>query len=248
VEGVVEGHTVIVGATRYVADRLQLSNEQVQSMAGEPLGASRRSGNGAAVLQALVAVDGKLAGVVTWADQIRPSTLHLLKRLPSLGIERTVLLSGDSNANVAAVASSLGITEARGELMPEDKVTHVARLAEHEGHVMMVGDGINDAPALSRADVGVALAGHGGGIAAESADVVILIDDPARVADAVSIARDTMKVARQSISVGLGLSAVAMLVAAWGYLPPVAGAMLQEVIDVAVILNALRARGQPALS
>ena len=122
-----------------------------------------------------------------------------------------------------------------------ETVAAVADLRRQHGIVAMVGDGINDAPALSTASVGIALAAHGGGIAAEAADVVLLTDRLNRVPEAVSIGRRTMRIARQSILVGLGLSGLAMVGAALGYLPPAAGALVQEAIDVGVILNALRA-------
>ena len=157
-----------------------------------------------------------------------------------LRIDRTILLSGDHLPNVRAVAHAVGITEARGELLPGDKVTVVTQLRRAGRHVMMVGDGTNDAPALSAADVGIALAAHGGGITAEAADVVLLVDELPRVAEAIRIGRRTMHVARQSIWVGLGLSAAAMFLAANGLIVPTLGAVLQEAIDVAVILNALR--------
>jgi P-type E1-E2 ATPase len=217
---------------------------ELEPAAGEPLAALH---NGAAALRAYVAVDGRGAGSVTYADRVRPGAAAVVARLRGLGISRAVLLSGDGAANVALVAGEVGIQETGADLLPEDKVRRVAELAAGHRRVLMVGDGTNDAPALSSAAVGLALAAHGGGIAAESADVVLLIDDLDRVPEAVTIGQRTIRIARQSILAGLGLSAAAMVMAAAGLLAPAAGALLQEAIDVAVILNALRARGSGSM-
>ncbi len=194
-----------------------------------------------ATLLAYVAVDGKLAGTIEYADELRPDLPAVLAGLNRWGVSRVLLLSGDNAANARAVAERVGISEARGDLLPEDKASQVLALRSEGATVLMVGDGTNDAPALSSADVGVALAGHGGGITAEAADVIILIDSLVRVVDAIAIGHRTMRIARQSIWAGLGLSAGAMVVAAFGHIPPTVGALLQEGIDVAVIFNALRA-------
>jgi P-type E1-E2 ATPase len=178
---------------------------------------------------------------VEYADRLRPELTGFIPRLQQLGIRRVLLLSGDDQANATSVARAVGIGEAHGDLLPEAKVAYVQRLMQEGDGVLMVGDGTNDAPALGTATVGVALASSGGGISAEAADAVILADDPTRVADAIEISRRTLRIARQSIWTGLGLSGTAMVVASFGYIPPIAGAILQEVIDVAVILNALRA-------
>jgi P-type E1-E2 ATPase len=188
-----------------------------------------------------VVVDGRRRGTIEFADQVRPGLAAFFDDLKGLGIGRTLLLSGDSSAHTLDVAASIGIRDAHGDLLPGDKVAIVRQLVAAGEHVLMVGDGTNDAPALSAAHVGIALAGHGGGITAEAADVVILGDDVTRVADVIRISQRTLRIARQSIRIGLGLSGVAMLFAAAGLIPPVIGAILQEVIDVAVILNALRA-------
>jgi P-type E1-E2 ATPase len=197
-------------------------------------------------LRAWVAVDGEGAGAIVYADAIRPGLPAFFERLRHLGVRRLILLSGDAQANADTVARAAGLDEARGDLLPGDKVAHIQALLKQGEQVLMVGDGTNDAPALSTATVGIALAQHGGGVSAEAADAVLLVDDPTRIADAIVISRDTMRIARQSIWVGLGLSGVAMGFAAFGYITPIVGAVLQEVIDVGVILNALRAsaRGQ----
>jgi P-type E1-E2 ATPase len=202
----------------------------------------------AEALRAYVAVDGRGAGVVEYADRLRPGLPDFFTTLRRLGIRRTLLLSGDDQANASAVGRAVGIDEVYGELLPHEKVSFVQRLMKEGERVLMVGDGTNDAPALSTATVGMALASGGGGITAEAADAVILADDPTRVAQAVAISRRTLGLARQSIWAGLGLSGAAMIVAAFGYIPPVAGALLQEGIDVAVILNALRATFPPRVA
>jgi heavy metal translocating P-type ATPase len=231
VEGMVEGQRVAVGARSWILERLTPEGRV----------AAQADGSGAA-LRAYVAVDGKLAGAVEYADRLRDGAAHEVARLRRMGIRRVILLSGDRGANVHAVAEALGIREWHGDLLPDEKEQRVAELSKQAGGVLMVGDGTNDAPALARADVGIALGGHGGGITAEAADVVILNDELSRVSEAIEISRRTMMIASQSIWVGLGLSGVAMLAAAAGYITPVAGALLQEAVDVAVILNALRAR------
>jgi heavy metal translocating P-type ATPase len=228
VSGLVEGRSVAVGARSFIIER-GATEQAVQSLE-----------RGDAALRAFVLVDGAPAGAIEFADQLRPDIAATFARLRHAGVERTLLLSGDQPAYVRAVAEAVGISEARGGMLPADKVAVVNRL-EHAGErVLMVGDGVNDAPALSRAAVGVALAAHGRGIASEAADVILLDDNIAGVAEAVEIGHKTMRVARQSIVVGLGLSAIAMVFAAYGMIEPAIGAALQEAIDVAVIINALR--------
>ena len=230
VVGMVDGHEVAVGARTFVLERYP--------RAADALAALERRSSG---LRAFVAVDAMPAGVIEYADRIRPHAREFFTDLRALGVRRTVLLSGDDTARTRAIAKEVGIGEAQGELLPGEKAEVVRKLAATGERVLMVGDGTNDAPALRTATVGVALAGHGGGITAEAADVVVLVDDLARVVTAIHISRRTMRIARQSIWVGLGLSGVAMMFAGLGMIPPVAGAVLQEAIDVAVILNALRA-------
>jgi heavy metal translocating P-type ATPase len=232
VTGDVQGHQVTVGGWSYVVRRHPAAEPGLRDLVARSSGAT---------LRAYVAVNGLAAGIIEYADRIRPELESFMPKLRRLGIGHIVLLSGDDQANATAVARAVGIKEAHGDLLPEEKVAYVQRLMKEGERVLMVGDGTNDAPALSTATVGVALAAHGGGISAEAADAVILADDPTRLGEAIQISRRTLRLARQSIWVGLGLSAVAMVFASLGFIPPVAGALLQEAIDVAVILNALRA-------
>lgn len=230
VSGVVEGRRVVVGALSLIREEAPGAVTELERLHQAHLG-----------LQAFVAVDGAAGGVITYADQVRPGARALVGALAGAGVTRVLLLSGDHAANAEAVAAAVGISTVSGDLLPQDKVRAVERLQEAGHRVLMVGDGTNDAPALSTAKVGMALAAHGGGIAAESADVVLLEDDLRGVLGALRTGRETMRIARQSLAVGLGLSAVAMGFAAAGQIAPTVGALLQEGIDVAVILNALRA-------
>jgi len=232
VRGEVEGHSVTIGGWSFVVNNHPAAEPELLGLLANAPGTG---------LRAYVAIDSKGAGIIEYADRIRHEMAGFIPELKRLGITRTVLLSGDDQVNVEAVAHATQIEEAHGDMLPEAKVAYVARLVGEGERVLMVGDGTNDAPALSTATVGVALALGGGGITAEAADAVILADDPTRIVEAIQISRRTVRVARQSILVGLGLSGAAMVIASFGYIPPLVGALLQEGIDVAVILNALRA-------
>lgn len=231
-EGMVDGRFVVVGASSLVRERA--------GQAGDSMGLTADGGG----LRAYVSVDGRLAGRITFADRLRGDAATAVARLRELGVGRIELLSGDNPRAARAVAEAVGITEVAADLLPEDKLVRVERALKEGRRVLVVGDGTNDAPALARATVGMALASHGGGIAAEAADVVLLADDLSRIPEAVAIGRRTLRIAKQSLMAGLGLSLAAMVVAALGYIPPAVGALLQESIDVAVILNALRAAGE----
>jgi P-type E1-E2 ATPase len=152
------------------------------------------------------------------------------------------MLTGDNSVNAQKIAQQTGITHFESDLLPEQKVKSVKKLKEQYKNIVMVGDGINDAPALAAATVGVAMGAHGTAISAEAADMVLLVDDVTRVVDALEIGQRTLSIAKQSIYIGLSASFIFMVIASFGYIPPTVGALLQEVFDVAVILNALRAR------
>ncbi|MFZ5673062.1 MAG: heavy metal translocating P-type ATPase [Pseudomonadota bacterium] len=229
VVGKVDGRLVVIGGSRFVRDR---------SREGDPYALRKGVAEGSVVVA--VAVADKLAGIIILKDEVRPDATEMLSALRRAGIDRIVLASGDRQDVVDAVARRLGIADAFGELAPSDKVTVVARESAR-APTMMVGDGVNDAPALASANVGVAMGARGSAASSESADVVLLVDRIASLTFAVTVAHRTRRIALESVLIGLGLSIAAMIVAAFGYLPPVQGALTQEAIDIAVILNALRA-------
>ena len=181
-----------------------------------------------------------LLGCVVFADVVRPEIEHVFREMVKHKIQKIYMLTGDKHAVAEKIAGQLGITDFKAEMLPEQKVLEVHRIRSEFSPAAMVGDGVNDAPALAAADVGIALAFHGSSASSESADIVIMQNSLMRVHDAVHIAQNVMRIAKQSIFVGLGLSIILMLIASFGYITPVYGAMLQEAIDVAVILNALR--------
>jgi heavy metal translocating P-type ATPase len=186
-----------------------------------------------------VALDDQLVGLITFQDEIRPEAGATLDRLRQLGLSDIVMVTGDNQATAQSIARRLGIDHVYAEMLPADKL-HV--LYESKQRPMaFVGDGVNDAPVLTAADVGIALGARGSTAASESADMVILPDDLGHVAAAVEIAKRTFAIARQSILAGIGLSLALMAVFATGHFPPLDGAILQEVVDVVVIFNALRA-------
>ena len=167
---------------------------------------------------------------------------ELFSDLSLLGIQRIVMLTGDKAKVALKLAASVGIPEAdvRAECLPEDKVRFVRELRETLAPVVMVGDGVNDAPAIAAADIGIAMGSHGATASSEAGDIVILLERLDRVGEALCIGHTVLRIAKESIFIGMGLSIVLMVLASLGYIRPVYGALLQEIIDVIVILNALR--------
>lgn len=225
--GIVEGRSVVVGGHGFVTKQVGATSVDNPALAA------------GSVLVA-VGIDGRLAGHLVMADPLRDGTLDMLAGLRRQGVSRILLATGDRQEVADRVTAGLGLDGIRAGLTPDQKVLLV--LTERKrGPVMMVGDGVNDAPALAAADIGVAMGARGAAASAEAADVVLLVDRVDRLGPGVEIARGARRIALESVVAGIGLSVVGMVAAAFGYLTPVQGALIQEVIDVAVILNALRA-------
>jgi heavy metal translocating P-type ATPase len=229
VRGTVGDHRVLVGSAGW------LRTHDI-----EPALPANLDGGAAKVL---VGVDGRLAGVVLIGDRLRTDSADLVPRLREVGIRHVAIVTGDKTSVAKTIGETLGVDRVYAEQMPEEKVEVVRALRDRPElrGVVMVGDGINDAPALALADVGIAMGTAGATVSSQTADAVIVVDRVDRVADAIRIGRRSLHIARQSVLAGIALSLIAMGFAAAGYLPPVQGALLQEAIDVAVIVNALRA-------
>lgn len=186
-----------------------------------------------------IARNGKYVGAIYFADTVRSESKDVIERLRGLGVQSFAMVTGDSSATANEIAAKVGIENVYAECLPKDKLEIVSSMQPRP--VMMTGDGLNDAPVLASSDVGIAMGAKGATAASESADVVILLDDISKVGDAVAISKNTIRIALQSILVGIALSIVLMILAAAGRIPAVVGAGLQEVVDVVVIINALRA-------
>lgn len=182
-----------------------------------------------------------LAGVISFTDTIRPESSTTITRLKKLGLKQFVMITGDNRQTAETAAQKLGIQEVVAEALPADKLLAVEKISKRP--VAFVGDGVNDAPVLMAADVGIALGARGSTAASESADMVIMLDDISHVATATGISKRTFMIAKQSILIGIALSVILMFIFATGKFKPIYGALIQEVVDVIVIFNALRAHG-----
>jgi len=230
-EGVVDGRRVRAGSYQMVYGARKPEDWVVRAL---------RRAAWRSALSVFVAIDGRAVGALLLADELRRETPRAIAALRTAGIARIVMLTGDRADAAETISAALDLDAVLADRVPADKVDAVAT-EQRLNPTVMVGDGINDAPALAAASVGIAMGARGASASSEAADVVILVDRLDRVSDAVAIARRARGIALQSIIAGMAMSGIAMLVAAAGFLPPVAGALTQEAIDVAVILNALRA-------
>jgi heavy metal translocating P-type ATPase len=235
VEGRVESRRVAVGSSAWLDSRGYGGSERAAAVFD--------GGDAAGRAKILVGVDGTLAGVIVMADHVRADAGDAVDSLREAGILHVAMVTGDRTAVADEIGRQVGVDRVYAEQSPEEKLEVVRSIQTRADlcPVVMVGDGINDAPALALADVGIAMGAAGATVSSETADAVIVVDRIDRVASAVRIGRRSLGIARESVLLGIGLSLVAMGFAAFGFIPPVAGALLQEAIDVAVILNALRA-------
>lgn len=221
IQAIVEGKKIRVGKAAFAGSAVSLSKEKTA---------------------VFVSIEGESIGYITFTDVVRKESADTIKALTELGIKKTIMLTGDHQVIADQIAREVGITEVHAECLPEEKINVIKTLSEADRPGIMVGDGVNDAPALAVADIGIAMGAHGSTAASESADAVILKDDLSRVSEAVRLSQDTMRIARQSVLIGIVICVILMLIASTGVIPALLGAALQEVIDTVSILSALRAR------
>lgn len=226
VEAEVDGKTVLCGNAGLLTNRgIELPDAENEGMTA-----------------VYVAVDGKYAGRILLGDEIKETSSHAVKRLKSGGVKRIVMLTGDKREIAEKVGKAVGIEDVRSELLPDGKVNEIEKLiGDGEGTVAFAGDGINDAPVIARADVGIAMGGLGSDAAIEAADVVLMNDDITKLSDAVNISRKTMRIVRQNIIFALGVKALILLLGALGLTGMWAAVFADVGVSLIAILNALRA-------
>lgn len=229
VEATIDGRRVAVGKRAFIESR--------SSVIDSPLPVDGQ-------LAVYAAIDGQYAGDVILTDPVRANAAATVQKLRNLGVRNILMLTGDLTPTAEHIARQVGIKHVLAECLPEDKVRIIDEVTARP--VMMVGDGVNDAPVLASADIGVAMGAKGSTAASESADVVIMLDDIGKTVQALQIGRTTTSIALQAIWIGIGLSLGLMILATFGLLPAIIGAVLQEVVDLVTILWALRALGKPA--
>jgi len=239
IEGRVAGRALCVGSAAFLEAR-----------GYDPAGAGDRidgMDDTEGLARVMVGADGRMLGAIVMADHVRDDAAAMVTELRAAGVTHVAMVTGDRESVARGIAARIGVDHVYADCTPEQKLDVVRTISGTPGMgpVVMVGDGVNDAPALAMADVGIAMGAAGATISAETADCVITVDRVDRVATAVRLGRRTLHIARQSVLWGIGLSTAGMIFAALGYLQPVAGALLQEGIDVAVILNALRVLREP---
>jgi len=223
----VNGRAVMVGRMDFVAPH-------VSSELSTPLHVGE--------MAVYASIDGSFAGRIVLRDETRPDAGEVISAMRKLGAQHVIMLTGDGEQTAHSVARQVGIEEVHASLLPGQKVAVAATASPRP--LLMVGDGVNDAPVLAAADIGIAMGARGSTAASETADVVVLVDDLGKVVEVMQIARRTLSIAMQSIWVGIGLSVVLMVIAFTGIIPAIVGASLQELVDVATIANALRATGR----
>jgi len=221
VQATIDGQTVRAGKAEFVTDE------------------SIDKANQTAVY---VSAAGIYQGYVSFSDKLRPEAKDTMADLHRLGVHNLVMISGDRKPIAKQIAAEVGIDQVHAECLPADKINVLAELPADQRPVAMVGDGINDAPSLATADVGIAMGAHGATAASESADAVVLKDDLTRVSAARDIAQWTMRIAKQAVLIGIIICTVLMVIASFGVIPAIIGAVFQEVVDTVTILYALRAR------
>lgn len=227
-EGVVEGKPVLIGKYKFIKER------------GVSLPKTFKAASFSDTTS-LVVRGEELIGTIQFTDELRPESKATLEQLRKLGIRETLMVTGDNESTARKIAKKLGITDVRADALPADKLTALESVKRKP--VAFVGDGVNDAPVLTAADVGIALGARGSTAASETADVVIMLDDISKVGQSIDIAKNTLKIARQSILIGIVISIALMLVYSTGKFSAASGAAIQELVDVTVIIYALRAHG-----